>query len=121
MAARGSNTARRADEGASGHIDITLRFNDDGGLVYEAISRITAPYVRAERVRQLIYAGLLAERGLVPQPQSAGRLASNEGPIQTEQPARSNKAQVATPVTLEAAPVNDPTFAADDLVAVFGP
>ena len=67
-------------------------------IVYEAISRIAAPYVRPERVRQLIYAGLLAERGFVSQPLAVDRQVRNVAPIQTDLPTSNDTAQVANPV-----------------------
>lgn len=44
------------------HIDISIRLKDDGGPLFAHICSITDPYARTERMRQLSYGGLMAER-----------------------------------------------------------
>ena len=110
---------RRTDDAAGEHIDITLRFKKDGGIVYNAISGISSPYARAERLRQLVYAGLLAERGVSA---SVHVLAPTVAVEVGEEPVRQESAAHDRTATAPVATTNDasPRFAADDLMAVFG-
>jgi len=97
-------------------IDLNLRIKNDGGPMFAFLSSIEDPYARGDRVRQLIYLGLLAERGMV-------------GGVFAQQPASASMAPLAAPVSkparktsetempVEAAPLQ---FEADDLSAIFG-
>jgi hypothetical protein len=112
-----NKTQPRAENAVGDHIDITLRFNQDGGIVFQAISRIASPYARAERLRQLVYAGLLVERG-ISAPMQVSSAAVKTGDVSLE-------SRVLVPDHGTAAPVANtddasPTFATDDLMAVFG-
>ena len=45
-------------------IDLALRFKNDGGPVFEFLSSLTNSHMRGERVRQLLYLGLMRESEL---------------------------------------------------------
>lgn len=97
-------------------IDLNLRIKNDGGPMFAFLSSISDPYARGDRVRQLIYLGMLAERGMV-------------GMAFAQQPAPSPIPPSSTPgsrpVTKEVEPqapseVAPLQFEADDLSAIFG-
>ena len=110
---------RRVADDAGENIDITLRFKKDGGIVYQAISGITSPYARAERLRQLVYAGLLAERGV----SASVQVLAPAAPTGTGEVSPVHESSAAAPVDAEPVAVGDdasPRFVEDDLMAVFG-
>lgn len=97
-------------------IDLNLRIKNDGGPMFAFLSSIEDPYARGDRVRQLIYLGMLAERGMVgaafsQQPVSLP-MAPSAAPV--SRPARK---AVDTEAPSETAPLQ---FEADDLSAIFG-
>lgn len=98
-------------------IDLNLRIKNDGGPMFAFLSSIEDPYARGDRVRQLIYLGLLAERGMVgavfSQQQSApSPMATSSVPVSRPVPKS---------VEIEAPSETTPLqFEADDLSAIFG-
>lgn len=97
-------------------IDLNLRIKNDGGPMFAFLSSIEDPYARGDRVRQLIYLGMLAERGMV-------------GMAFSQQPPSSSMAPSAPPVSKPAPKVAETEapsestplqFEADDLSAIFG-
>lgn len=99
-------------------IDLNLRIKNDGGPMFAFLSSIEDPYARGDRVRQLIYLGMLAERGMV-------------GAVFSQQPASIPMAPLVESVS-KAAPKSSAKevpsestevplkFEADDLSAIFG-
>lgn len=97
-------------------IDLNLRIKNDGGPMFAFLSSIEDPYARGDRVRQLIYLGMLAERGMVgaafsQQPVSLP-MAPSAGPV-----SRPVRKAVETEAPSETTPLQ---FEADDLSAIFG-
>lgn len=116
---RTKNPSASAATGAS-FIDITLRFKNDGGILFDALSRISAPYARAERVRQLMYAGLLTERGLsdrASQIQSPPDSMQGNGSTVPQKEIEPEKVLSQAP---DGAKNAQAVFKNDDLLAVFG-
>lgn len=113
--ARTSEQPRRSTRNGgheAGHIELTIRVKDDGGPLYHALAGIPNPHARGDRVRQLLYLGVLVESGAfrgIPM----GGLAS---PQQSAQPL---PAPVVPPVAAPE-PVVSERYDADDLAAVFG-
>jgi len=99
-------------------IDLNLRIKQDGGPLFSFLQGIEDPYARGDRVRQLLYLGLLTERGagvsLFP-----GTAAMPTTATAPASPAP-DKAQPSAKAS-EAKPAAEPIqFAADDLASIFG-
>lgn len=98
-------------------IDLNLRIKNDGGPMFAFLSLIEDPYARGDRVRQLIYLGMLAERGML-------GMAFAQQPAPLPMPP-SSASPVSRPIAKEVEPqaaseVVPLQFEADDLSAIFG-
>lgn len=97
-------------------IDLNLRIKNDGGPMFAYLSSIEDPYARGDRVRQLIYLGILAERGMVgavfSQPPASSPIAPLAAPASGPYPKSAE-----SPAPVESEPLR---FEADDLSAIFG-
>ena len=105
---------REAKVTGSDYLDLSLRIRDDGGPTYAALALIGDPYARGDRVRQLLYLGLMAERGLI----GAGTLPVP--PLAPAAPAAPNEQQQRAPSAAAAEHPDDTLFEMDDLAAIFG-
>lgn len=104
--------SKRGAEGM-GHIDLNIRIKDDGGPLYNALAGIKNSHARGERVRQLMYVGVLIEGGAFRGMQVG---AATMAPIPPTVPLPASPAAVSQ---IEA-PATPALYDADDLVAVFG-
>lgn len=96
------------------YIDLSLRIRDDGGPTYSALASIGDPYARGDRVRQLLYLGLIAERG----PIGAG--IPHMPPLAPPVPAAPSEQQQRAPSPAIPELPNNTLFDGDDLAAIFG-
>ncbi len=103
----------------SGLIDINLRFRNDGGVVYAALSGIEDSYARGDRVRQWLYLGLLTEQRIVNGHLSTHTVVGGGGGDAGRSVGKSAKGkQVQEESSAEKADM--PQFEAEDLTAIFG-
>lgn len=112
----GKNGGAEKKPRATEYIDLNLRIRNDGGPMYAFLRGIEDSYARGDRVRQLLYLGMLAERGMV-----GGAIPS----IAVGSPSFPSAAPPVAPTTAtkpneHPAPGENTTFAAEDLMAVFG-
>lgn len=98
------------------YIDLSLRIRDDGGPTYSALASIGDAYARGDRVRQLIYLGLMAERGLI----GVGTLPMAHLTAPASSSVASSERQRRDPSLANAEPPDDTLFNVDDLAAIFG-
>lgn len=111
--------AKKADTGKpTESIDLALRFKNDGGPVFQFLSEYTNSHIRGERVRQLLYLGLLRERELT------GPATVATAPIRLEaaEPAKSSNGNEVVEAEKPQASdeAADLTIHADDLDQLFG-
>ena len=109
---------KKPGSGKAAFIDLNLRIKQDGGPLYGFLQGIENPHARGDRVRQLLYLGLLVERGA-----GIGNLAGMPPvaatPITPTSPAPDKKA--GTPKQpASSTPDEVLQFQADDLSAIFG-
>lgn len=109
-----SKTKRSRGETAVEHIDLCIRIRDDGGPTYAELVAIGNSYARGDRVRQLLYLGLMAERGLI----GGGSLHATHVARPAPAPAPVVRPRDTTPFG-PGAPA-EMVFEADDLAAIFG-
>ncbi|MBA4078744.1 MAG: hypothetical protein C0508_27195 [Cyanobacteria bacterium PR.023] len=99
-------------------INLKLRFKQDGGPLFSYLQSIEDPYARGERIRQLAYIGMLAERGILGGGAPLGFAVSKEAAVPTS-PAPDKKA--GTPKQPASSTADEVLqFQADDLSAIFG-
>ena len=99
-------------------INLKLRFKQDGGPLFSYLQSIEDPYARGERIRQLAYIGMLAERGILGGGSPLGFAVPKEAAVPAS-PTPDKKA--GTPKEPDAAnPGEVLQFQADDLSAIFG-
>jgi len=106
----------------SGYIDLNLRIKDDGGPMFAFLQSIEDPYARGDRVRQLLYLGILAERGMVGGGMPPASVMPQVGAAIPSPPSRKAEA-VVKPQATEASGATAGEalqFEADDLSAIFG-
>ena len=111
--------AKKADTGKpTDSINLALRFKNDGGPIFQFLSEHTNSHIRGERVRQLLYLGLLREKELtgpamaVPAPirleaAEPAKRSNGHAVVEVEQPQASDEAA-------------DLKIHADDLGQIFG-
>ena len=109
---------KKPGSGEAAFIDLNLRIKQDGGPLYGFLQGIENPHARGDRVRQLLYLGLLVERGA-----GMGILAGMPpvaaSPIVPASPAPDKKAS--TPKQPASSTADEVLqFQADDLSAIFG-
>lgn len=95
-------------------IDIKLRIKNDGGPMFAFLSSIQDPYARGDRLRQLAYLGMLAERGVMGFPHAiTARTVSS--PPREAAPVSSSDVQVGADSTSV-----ETLFEPGDLATIFG-
>ena len=99
-------------------IDLALRFKNDGGPVFQFLSEHRNSHVRGERVRQLLYLGLLREKELT------GSASFATAPIRPEglEPEKGSNGPAVMGVEKQnpADETGDLKIPADDLDQIFG-
>jgi len=109
---------KKPGSGEAAFIDLNLRIKQDGGPLYGFLQGIENPHARGDRVRQLLYLGLLVERG-AGIGNLAGMPAVAASPIVPASPTPEKKASA--PKQPDASnPDEVLQFQADDLSAIFG-
>ena len=109
---------KKPGSGEAAFIDLNLRIKQDGGPLYGFLQGIENPHARGDRVRQLLYLGLLVERG-AGIGNLAGMPAVAASPIVPASPAPDKKA--GTPKQPASSTADEVLqFQADDLSAIFG-
>lgn len=98
------------------HIDLNLRIKNDGGPVFTFLSGIPDPYARGDRVRQLLYAGLMLERGMVGVAPSFPR--ADVAPVPP--PVVKAGTETSSASTSGGDVIAETVFEAGDLLAIFG-
>ncbi len=109
--------AAKAKTPEKGVLDLCIRLRDDGGPLFSAMAAIGDSHLRADRVRQLLYLGLLKELEIT------APVRHNTPPAVTEPLAPRNQEARQVEVAAEGhseAGVGATTFHAEDLAAVFG-
>lgn len=97
-----------------GYIDLSLRIRDDGGPTYAALASIGDVYARGDRVRQLLYLGLMVERVVIRTGVPPVAHLAEPAPAAPREQHRRDTFPVA------ATTPNDTLFDVDDLTAIFG-
>ena len=109
---------KKPGSGEAAFIDLNLRIKQDGGPLYGFLQGIENPHARGDRVRQLLYLGLLVERG-AGMGILAGMQPVSATPITPTSPTPDKKA--APPRQPDASSPDEVLqFQADDLSAIFG-
>lgn len=109
--------AAKAKTPEKGVLDLCIRLRDDGGPLFSAMAAIGDSHLRADRVRQLLYLGLLKELEIT------APVRHNTPPAVTAPLAPRNQEARQVEVAAEGqseAGVGATTFHAEDLAAVFG-
>lgn len=97
-------------------IDLNLRIKNDGGPLFSYLVAIEDAHVRGDRIRQLLYLGLLRERELT----GGGALSSGQGAVAIA-PVRAASTEIPLAPKDNSHPTtnSEPAFEADDLAAIF--
>ena len=109
--------AAKAKTPEKGVLDLCIRLRDDGGPLFSAMAAIGDSHLRADRVRQLLYLGLLKELEIT------APVRHNTPPAVNEPIAPRNQEVRPVEVAAEGQSedgVGTTTFHAEDLAAVFG-
>ena len=109
---------KKPGSGEAAFIDLNLRIKQDGGPLYGFLQGIENPHARGDRVRHLLYLGLLVERG-AGIGNLAGMPAVAVSPIVPTSPTPEKKAS-ASKQPDASSPDEVLQFQADDLSAIFG-
>ena len=98
-------------------IDLTLRIRNDGGPLFSFLAAIEDAHARGDRIRQLLYLGLLREREIT----GAGDSVEHSGGVAVSVPANKPTAKPRSfaEKNRHATTNSEPTFEADDLAAIF--
>lgn len=102
---------------SEGFLDLTLRIRNDGGPVYKCLAGIKDSHLRGDRVRQLLYFGLMREHELMRDVHSRNGSAER-GQEGTLAEVTGKNTPLPSPAPMPAA--NEVIFAAEDLASVFG-
>jgi hypothetical protein len=110
---------KKPGSGEAAFIDLNLRIKQDGGPLYGFLQGIENPHARGDRVRQLLYLGLLVERGAgignlagMP-PVAASPITPTSSPTPEKKASASKQPDASSPDEVL-------QFQADDLSAIFG-
>lgn len=98
-------------------MDLTIRIRNDGGPLFSFLAAIEDAHARGDRIRQLLYLGLLREKELTGGSDShkasgvvAGFVPSNAATPEVPSGAEKKRHQTTN---------TEPAFEADDLAAIF--
>lgn len=98
-------------------MDLTIRIRNDGGPLFSFLAAIEDAHARGDRIRQLLYLGLLREREITGVHDSVAHSGGVSASVSAHTPIA--KSPSVAEKNRHATTSNEPAFEADDLAAIF--